>query len=152
MGGSDDLKEKASLPSSPQTSNSLPALGVGDVGRKPSAASSVATGKVGGVGGVAAAHQGSRPDELSMETEQRLDRLFKEIDLDKDGKIDIKDLTTALNKRGHKSSQLNAKVIKKELYGVFSKEKSLATVLNLDLHDNAASFIRSTLFLLPSSF
>lgn len=51
-------------------------------------------------------------DLVSAEREFRYDKLFKEIDLDNDGKIDIKDLTRALDKRGHKASQLNAKVRK----------------------------------------
>lgn len=49
-------------------------------------------------------------DDISPEAERRLDKLFKEIDVDKDGKIDIKDLTTALEKRGYRASKQNAQV------------------------------------------
>ncbi|KAI1289134.1 Calcium-binding mitochondrial carrier protein SCaMC-2 [Halotydeus destructor] len=48
-----------------------------------------------------------RQIQISPETKKRLDKLFNEIDLDKDGKIDIADLETALNKRGHTSKSKN---------------------------------------------
>lgn len=48
-------------------------------------------------------------------------------DFDNDGKIDIKDLTRALEKRGHKSSQLNAKV-------QYWKTNCLESNLNLTFH------------------
>ena len=48
---------------------------------------------------------------LPEKTKKRLDKLFKEIDVNKRGKVDIEDLTEALNKRGHKKSKLNAQVM-----------------------------------------
>lgn len=60
-------------------------------------------------------YQPKRSDQIRCttvpeKTKKRLDKLFNEIDADKKGTIDIKDLTTALERRGHKASKKHAQV------------------------------------------
>lgn len=48
--------------------------------------------------------------ELPIEVEERLEKLFKKLDVNDDGQIDIKDLTTGLRKLGLPHSPGSAEV------------------------------------------
>lgn len=54
--------------------------------------------------------------ELPIDAEERLAKLFRQLDVDGDGRIDIKDLHAALKQKGLKTSHENVKVISSIIY------------------------------------
>jgi Ca2+-binding EF-hand superfamily protein len=55
--------------------------------------------------------------ELSLDEEERLEKLFRQLDIDGNGLIDVNDLRSALESQGIKATHENVKVI--QLFGSF---------------------------------
>jgi Ca2+-binding EF-hand superfamily protein len=55
--------------------------------------------------------------ELSLDEEERLEKLFRQLDIDGNGLIDVNDLRSALESQGISATHENVKVI--QLFGSF---------------------------------